>query len=360
MRFQNDFIPHSRPTLGGEEELEVSKIIRSCQIAQGPKVEKFEKIVADYIGREYAIAVSSGLSALHLALKALDIKENEEVMIPSYTCDALLLAVSYLNAKPIIIDSNYVDGNISFEKCLELKSDNSRAIILPHNYGFAADLEKFMTLDIPIIEDCAVAIGGSFKGKKLGAFGKISAFSFYATKMITTGEGGMLLTDDADIAKELRELRDYSKNVSAKMRYNYKMTDIEAGVGICQMRKLDNFVTRRNEIYEYYSKMLRDRHDVITPYYDKETILPSFYRYVLKIPNKIRSELLKNMLNKGVACSIGVPKPLHKLLGLADHKYSGAEKLYKEAFSLPIYPSLQNSDIEYIIHEFITELNDLN
>ena len=171
-------IYHSKPTLGIEEEEAVLEVIRSGQVSQGPKVSEFENLVASYIGRKYAIALSSGLAALHLSLIGLGINEGDEVILPSYTCDALLQAVLYVRAKPVIVDVNFEDGNISFVNTLQVLSDRTKAIIIPHTFGFPADLKKFLGLNIPIIEDCAVAIGGRYRGKKLGLLGKVSIFSF--------------------------------------------------------------------------------------------------------------------------------------------------------------------------------------
>jgi len=171
-------IYHSKPTIGTEEEEAVLKVIRSGQLAQGPEVLEFERLVASYIGKKYAIAVSSGLVASHLSLIGLNINEDDEVILPSYTCDALLQAVLYVRAEPIIVDINYEDGNIYFYNALRVISDRTKAIITPHTFGFAADLNDFLNLNIPIIEDCAIAIGGSYKSSKLGSFREVSVFSF--------------------------------------------------------------------------------------------------------------------------------------------------------------------------------------
>jgi perosamine synthetase len=355
-------ITHARPTLGKEEEEAVLRVIRTGQIAQGPKVREFEEAVAAYVGRKYAVAVSSGLAALHLALLGLGITAGEEVIIPSYTCDALLQAINYVRATPVIVDVNYEDGNISLDSCLKALSQNTRAVILTHNFGFPADITEFLKLNIPLIEDCAIGLGGSYKGKKLGYFGKVSIFSFYATKMIATGEGGMILTDDEGIANEAREMRDYTGNLTYRQRYNYKMSDLEAAIGISQLIKLNRFVEKRRKLFAKYFKLLARRDDIVLPGYSfqDEDMLPSFYRFVIKLQRAYPLEVLEKMKEKGIMCGRGVLQPLHRLMKLDPNKFPNAEKLFTQGLSLPLYPSLNFKDVEHIIHELNHILNREN
>jgi len=343
-------IYHSKPTIGTEEEEAVLKVIKSGQLAQGPKVLEFENLVASYIGKKYAIAVSSGLAALHLSLIGLNINEDDEVILPSYTCDALLQAVLYIGAKPVIVDVNYEDMNISFDGALRVISDRTKAIIIPHTFGFPADLNDFLNLNISIIEDCAVAIGGSYKSRKLGSFGEVSVFSFYATKMMATGEGGMILTDDDKIADKVRELRDYTKHTTFKIRYNYKMTDIEAALGICQIKKLDQFIEKRKVLFDRYMELLKDRDDIVLPYYNyEEGTIPAFYRFIIKLPGYNINRVIEAMKNRGIICGRGVLQPLHRLLRLNYINYLNSERLSKEVISLPLYPSLDIGEVDYLV-----------
>lgn len=344
--------------MGKEEEQAVLRVIRSGQIAQGPKVCEFESLMAQYIGKKFAIAVSSGLAALHLSLLGLDIKEGDRVVVPTYTCDALLQAISYVKAKPIIVDGDYGNGNLTYENCCQALTEIPKAIIVTHNFGFPADLTKLLNLNIPLIEDCAVSVGGGYHGKKLGSFGKVSIFSFYATKMMACGEGGMVLTDDPDIANKLKELRDYTKNITFRERYNYKMTDMEATIGICQLKKIDHFIEQRKLIFEEYSKLLANVKEVILPNYDSEdkTYAPSFFRFIIKLRNIDTSLILDGMRKRGIICGRGVLIPLHKLLKLDNDKYPNSEKLYTEAISLPIYPSLKLREISMIVDAFMEML----
>ena len=351
-------ISHSKPTLGKEEEKAIVEVIRSNYIAQGKKVNQFENMMTKYIKKKYAIAVSSGLAALHLSLIALEIRENDEIILPSYTCDAILQAVSYVKAKPIIADVNYNNANISLDSFKKVFSDKIKAVIIPHSFGFPVMIDRFFDFKIPIIEDCALAIGGLYKGRKLGSFGKISIFSFYATKMITTGEGGMVLTDDEDIANQIRDLRNYTKHTLFKIRYNYKMTDIEAAIGICQLKKISTFILKRKKLFDKYIDLLKNRDDILLPFYKYENkTISTFYRFIVKLPKYNIKIVVNKMKQRGIFCGRGVLQPLHRLLELDVRKYPISEKLANEVISLPIYPSLSIKDIKYISKNF-TEILD--
>lgn len=352
-------IPHSKPTLGKEEEEAVIEVIRSGQIAQGKRVAQFESMMADYVGRRYAIAVNSGLAALHLSLIALDIKESDEVILPSYTCDALLNAVLYCRAQPKVVDVEYETGNISPDEVEKNITARTKAIIVPHSFGFPARIDQIVGLGIPVIEDCAVSIGAKYKNKKVGSFGVISVCSFYATKMLTTGEGGMILTDDEGITALVRELRDYTGHSEFKVRYNYKMTDIAAAMGIVQLKKLDSFIKKRILLAERYTTLLRKYPDLILPDYDRNEMSPVFYRYIVKVPGRDVERVRSIMKEKGIFCGRAVLQPLHRLLGLSCERYPNSEKLAQDVISLPIYPSLSEEDVEYIAGEFINTLEDL-
>lgn len=323
-------ITHSKPLLGKEEVNAVKKVILSSNIGQGQKVEEFENAMARYIGRKYAIAVSSGTAALHLSLLALNIKKGDEVVLPSYVCDALLNAVLYVGAKPVITDVDYETRNITFKEIKKAISKKTKAIIVPHMFGYPAEM-NFKTL-IPVIEDCAVSLGA-----KVGTFGKISVFSFSATKMIATGEGGMILTDDKKIADLVRELRDYTHHKEYRVRYNYKMNDIQAAIGIVQLKKLNTFIKKRKYLVSLYNKLLKKNYK-------------GLYRYAINVDNP---ELVRRkMLKKGIVCGKGVLRPLHQLLKLSSKKYPNSERLSKEIVSLPLYPSLTLKDVLYICKSF--------
>ncbi len=352
-------IPHSKPTLGKEEELEVIKVMRSAQISQGEQVAAFERVMADYIGRKYAVAVSSGISALHLSLIALSVKENDEVILPSYTCDALLNAVLYCHACPKIVDVEYDTGNILLSEIKKNITAKTKAIIVPHSMGFPAKIDQIVDLGIPVVEDCAVSVGSEYKNRKVGTYGTIAVCSFYATKMLTTGEGGMIFADSENIVSLARELRDYTGHLEFRVRYNYKMTNIAAAMGIVQLGKLNDFIKKRRILARLYTTLLKEQPNLVLPNYDERTINPVFYRYIVKLPNSDVELVRCKMKERGISCGKGVLQPLHKLLGLPAEKFPVSEKLAQDVISLPLYPSLNEEDIQYIIGEFIDILGGL-
>ena len=355
-------IPHSKPTLGIEERNAVAEVIRSGNIAQGEKVAEFEQAVAEYIGREYAIAVSSGFAALHLALLVLDLPKWANVLIPSYTCKALYYAAQCANKPVLLIDEK---ESIS---TLRVDMPNHRyGSIVPHTFGFT-NLNIIHCDDIPIIEDCATAMGGMHDGKMLGFFGKISVFSFYATKMITTGEGGMVLTDDIVIAEKIKQLRDYTINNDDTIeslrcqydmpRFNYKMTDMAAAMGIVQMGRLPEFLVIRYNLSCFYDRLLRKREDIKTNLHYDGIIgnRPAFHRYIVRLKNHVPDTVIAKMKRRGIACGYGVKQPLHRILKLDPKDFPDAEKLANEVISLPLYPSLSMEDVKYIVKNFFEVL----
>jgi dTDP-4-amino-4,6-dideoxygalactose transaminase len=305
-------------------------------------VKRFEEELAHYIGVKGAVATSSGTSALHLALLALEIKEGDEVLIPSYVCSALLNAILYVGAQPVLVDcdENY---NISPEDFRRRLTNRTKACIIPHLFGHPAPIDELRAKGIRIIEDIAQSIGGEYKGRKLGSWGDIAVVSFYATKMITTGEGGAVLSNDADLLERIRELREYDEFGEYKVRFNYKMSDIAASIGIVQLEKLPSFIERRREIASFYSEELKDL-NISLPPEDEPHSHSVYYRFVIRV--KKLEEVRRKMLAKGIECKRPVYKPIHRYFSLPD--YPMTDFIYETALSIPIYPSLSDSQVEYI------------
>jgi len=306
-------------------------------------VKRFEDELAQFVGVKGAVATSSGTSALHLALLALDIKEGDEVLIPSYVCSALLNAILYVGAQPVLVDcdENY---NISPEDFRRRLTDRTKACIIPHLFGHPASIDELRAKGIRIIEDIAQSIGGEYKGKKLGSWGDIAVVSFYATKMITTGEGGAVLSNDAGLLERIRKLREYDQFEEYKLRFNYKMSDISASIGIVQLEKLPSFIKRRREIASFYREEFKEL-NISLPPEDEPFSHSVYYRFVIRV--KELEEVKRQMLAKGIECKSPVYKPIHRYLSLPDYPMTDA--IYETALSIPIYPSLSDSQVEYIV-----------
>lgn len=330
-------IPHSRPSLGEEEKRAVRGVLESLHIAQGPKVAEFERKFCDFTGRKYAVAVSSGTSALMLALAGLGISKGDEVIVPSFACSALLHAVDILGAKPVPSDIDSEDFNLDPQAARKKITRKTKAIIAAHSFGRASRMKEISRLGIPVVEDATQGLGSSIGQKKAGAFGEASVFSFYATKMITTGEGGMILTDSKRLAAIFSDLRDYDKKESHRLRTNSKMTDLEAAMGIEQLRKLPEFIRKRREIASNYRRILRD-YPLIFPV-EGEGRDHVYFRFVVRVKQKAGA-WIRDLRRRGMDAKQPVFKPLHEVLGLSKNGFPETARAMKEACSLPIFPSM--------------------
>jgi len=341
---QNFVIPHSRPTFDESDVFSVSKVIRSGRIVQGEVVEKFEKKVAKFIGLDGAVATNTGTSALHLSLLAIGIKKGDYVAIPSFVCAALLNAVKYVGAHPLLVDIDPETYNIDIRDLKKRIKKSTKAIILPHQFGLPADIDEILSLGIPVIEDCAQAIGAIYKGKKAGSFGRLSCFSFYATKVLSTGEGGMVASDSKNLLKKIRDLRGYDNKKNYTVRYNYKMTDIQAAMGIAQLKKLNAFLLKRVNIAKRYSSELQGFCNVPSVRYkDRKHI---FFRFPIQIRGSV-SKALNFFSERGVTCARPVFKPIHKYLQI--NGFLNTETVWNNTISIPIYPSLTDKETGKIL-----------
>lgn len=339
-------IPHSRPTLGRKEIKPLAKVFGSAQIAQGKVVKEFERAFADKMGARYAACTSSGTAALHLTLLAMGIGSRDDVVIPSYVCTALLHAVRYVGATPVLAEIDPVRNNIDPEDVRKRLTARTRAVIVPHLFGLAADLERLLALGVPIIEDCAQAVGSTYLQKRLGTFGQAAIFSFYATKVMTTGEGGMVLSDSKDLINRVKDLREYDKKDDYTTRFNYKMTDIQAAVGLVQLDRLETFIRRRKAIAKRYDQAFEPLGLQLPPK-DPEHI---YFRYIIDLKKNSKT-WIQSLRNKGVECARPVHFPLHRHFGLKG--YLRTEEAWQHNLSIPIYPSLSNEDTGRVIDRFI-------
>jgi perosamine synthetase len=325
----------------------VSEVLDSRQIAQGPMVDKFEKELSKFISVKGGVATNSGTSALHLALLALDIRKGDEVIIPSYVCTALLNTINYVHAKPVIADINMEDFNISVSAIEKKINYRTKAIIVPHMFGLAADINEILNFGVSVIEDCAQSIGATYRGNMVGSFGVISIFSFYATKMLATGEGGMAVSNSDELLERMMDLREYDFKSNYKVRYNYKMTDMQAALGISQLSKLPTFIDKRKLIARYYSEEFSNLGVILpTSKKHKEHI---FYRYVVRT-NKDTDikRYFSEFKKKNVICDSPVYKPLHVYIGLSKNDFINTEEIINSAISIPIYPSLTENEMNYV------------
>ena len=338
-------IAHSKPSLGIEEEHAATQVIRSGMLAQGTEVEALEDELARFLGVDHTIAVSSGSAALHLALLALNIDAQDQVLIPSYVCTALLQAIRHVGAEPLLADIDPETLQLSPTDAHTQKTDKTKAIIAPHMFGKAVDLNSLTQLGVPIIEDCALSLGATPNGSPLGSRGLISTFSFYATKVICGGEGGALATSDGNLAEHLRDLRDYDGRYDDSPRFNYKMTDLQAAIVRVQLGKLPNFIAQRRELGEHYRSQLLST----------QAHLPSFepgefpFRYIVRTHSNAE-DLIAAFETHKISVRRPVFHPLHRIVNSDATKYQHTDAIHNTAISIPLYPALTFAEIDHILN----------
>jgi len=349
-------IPHSRPFIDDEDCHAVLDVLRSGQLVQGAAVAAFEEAFCreiDFHGavnmdseevvlRSHAVAVSSGTAALHLTLLALGVGTGDEVIIPSYVCTALWHAVRYAGATPVLADIEGEAFNLSAHDVLPRLTKKTKAIILPHMFGQAADIDELLKLGIPVIEDCAQSLGSLYRGQPTGTLGVAAIFSFYATKVIAAGEGGMIVSRDGNLIDRIRDMRDYDEKDTLATSFNYKLTDLQAALGISQLKKLPTFIARRQDIARHYDHVLRETG--LTPPVEKPDRDHSYFRYVFLLDGT--DCFFDDMNRQGVICRRPVFRPLHDYLGLSGFEVTN--HIWQRAISVPIYPGLTNEEVETV------------
>jgi len=336
-------IPHSKVILEEEDLMAVEGVLRSGHLAQGEHVASLEERVSAFIGVPYTAAVSSGTAALHLSLLALGVGEDDEIIMPSYVCAALLNAVRYVRATPVLVDIDPFTYTIDPQRVKNAITDRTKAVIVPHMFGLPADIEPIISLEIPVIEDCAQSIGARVGGRPTGSFGTLSVFSFYATKMLGAGEGGMVASKDPGLMDTVRDLRDYDERETYVVRYNYKMTDILAALCESRLQKLPSCIERRKETAGIYDAGLSGSALRIPIVPEKRDHI--YYRYTIEVEKPIR--FIDEMRKRGALCRKPVFKPIHRYLGLSGFPHT--EHAWEKAVSIPLYPALERDEASFII-----------
>jgi len=335
-------IPHSRPTLSQREARAVTRVIRSGTVSQGQVVERLERSLAKRIGVKYAFAVSSGSAAIHLALLALNIEKGDAVVIPDYACAALLNCVKSVGATPILADIGDDHPNLSLSAVKNKLNARVKAVIIPHLFGQAQDLTPFKRLGVPIIEDCAQTFGLRVNGHTVGAMGHLSVSSFYATKLLCAGEGGMVATSSKRLAGKIDDLRSYDEKPSYSLRYNYKLPELSAALALSQLSQLSEFIQRRKAIAKFYNSRIRNAK---FRFYctSRDNI---YYRYIVTTDKPVH-KLIVPLQKKGIMAK----RPLFRLLSsyMGGSALKNSQRLFKSSISLPIYPTLTGKALARIV-----------
>ena len=357
--------PVSIPYISQRDINSVNKVLKNGWISSdGPEVRKFESEFSKFIDRKYSVAVSSGTAALEIAIKALGIKKNDEVLIPNFTIISNALAVVKQQAKPVLVDCNLENWNIDINQLENKINKKTKAIIITHIYSFANDMDKILKIcrknSIFVIEDAAEVIGLKYKDKKCGSFGDISTFSFYANKQITTGEGGMISVNKFDLYNKCKSLRNLcfgklNRFNHEDIGWNYRMTNIQAALGLSQIKNINKIVKKKIMIGRQYYKNLKLNKNL--------TILPPFISYskniywvvgILIKNKKIKSSLLAIELRKFGIMTRPFFWPMHeqqifkKMKLFKKSKFPNSSYLARYGLYLPSYYNLNNKQIDYI------------
>ena len=363
-------IPVCEPDLLGNEKTYVVDAIQSGWISGlGSYVDKFEKSFAEFCNVDHAISCTSGTSALHLALAALSIGSGDEVILPAHTMIATCNSVLYCNAKPVLIDSELETWNMDVTKIEEKITSDTKAIIVVHTYGHPIDMDPVLDIakdyDLYVIEDAAEAHGAHYKGKKVGSIGDVGCFSFYANKIVTTGEGGMVTTFDSRLAEKIRTLRDhaFSKEKHFWHRYigfNYRMANLQAAVGCAQMERIEAFIEKKRTNARLYNKLLEGSYLILPP--EQDWAYNVFWMYGLIVPPTVSRDLtMDGLKKKGIETrTFFIPmhqQPVYKRMGLfKGEKYQTADYLSEYGMYLPSSVKLTEEEIKYVAESVREEL----
>jgi len=358
----SNFIPVYEPTITEKEIEYVVQAVKSGWVSSlGEFISRFERRFAEFIGTKYALAVSSGTAALHLALVSLGIKEGDEVIVPDLTFIATANAVRYTGAKPVFADIDQEIWCISPEDIRMKITSKTKAIIPVHLYGHPADMDQILEIakeyGLYVVEDCAEAHGAEYKGKKVGSIGDCGVFSFYGNKIVTTGEGGMITTNDEKLYERARHLRDHAMSKEKRywhteIGYNYRITNIQAALGLAQLERIDQIIQKKREIFKMYEDGLKDLEGIsLNP--EKEWAKNVYWMICFvnwSFDEEKRDSFMRKLKDKGIdtrpffyPCSV---MPMYKRDGFVNPI---SYKIYKKGVNLPSGYNLTEEEVKYII-----------
>lgn len=366
-----EFIPVNEPLLNGNEKRYLCECIDTGWISsEGPFVKEFEQKMSETVGRKYGIAVSNGTAALEVAVQALGIGNDDEVIMPAFTIISCAIAVTKAGAVPVLVDSDVHTWNMNVDEIEAKITPRTKAIMIVHLYGLPVEVDRVLALakkyNLKVIEDAAEMHGQKYNGKPCGSFGDISTFSFYPNKHITTGEGGMVVTDDEQLAERCKMLRNLCfrkdvRYVHDEISDNYRFTNLQAAVGLAQLERLDEFVEKKRRIGKYYTERLQDIEGLILPI-EKTTYADNIYWvYGIVLDKSIRTDnitLQKLLAEEGIGSRTFFwcmhEQPVYRNMGLfMDESYPNAEYLARKGFYIPSGLALTREQMDVVVDKVI-------
>lgn len=365
-----EIIPVANTYIGGEEAEAVRDVVRSGWLSTGPKVKAFEEDFKNKVDAKHAIAVNNGTSALHTALAALDIKRGDEVIVPSLTFISTANAVLYQNAKPVLVECDPKTYNTTAEEVEKRITKKTKAIIPVDMNGLPVDYDGILKVandhSIPVILDSAESLGAEYKHKKIGGIAPIHIFSFFPNKNIATGEGGMITTDDEELAKKMRRILNQGQDYRyhhVVLGYNYRMTEMQAAIGIIQLKRLDWVVEQKEKIAKKYNKIFQKTKNIKIPFVPEYVTQHAWYMYAVSIENKNRDDIVKELDKKGIQTRLSFP-PIHiqpfykELYGYSESSLPITYKTWSKLIDIPIWANLPEEKQEYVANTIIELCED--
>jgi len=368
MNSMRDMIPINQPSIGKEEIEAVVEVLKSGILTEksgrGPRVLQFEKEFAKFVGAKHAIAVSSGTAALHSSLLAAGIQPGDEVVVPSFTFSATAGAVVLAGGKPAFADIDADTYCITPESIEAVLTRATKAIMPVHMYGLCADMDPIIELahnrGVVVIEDAAQAHGAEYNGRRVGSLGDVTCFSFYPGKNMTTGEGGMITTNDDDTAEQLKRIRTHGEERPywvARQGHNYRMPEIAAAIGAAQLKKLPGFLQERRNHAEFLSEKLGVLGKLVMPR-EPAGRKHAWYLFTPRLRGANagkRNKLVEKLRSKNIACSVYYESPIHMLPYYRDLQSTRrsalpeTERACRQVFSLPVHPMLKQNELQYVV-----------
>lgn len=370
-------IPLAKPYFDSEELDEIKAVLDSGWVSQGPKVKEFENNVVEYLGVKYAVAVTNCTAALHLSLLSMGIKEDDEVLVADYTFPATGHSVLYCRAKPVFCDIDPKTYNIDPSLIEDKITDRTKAIIPVYTFGQPVEIDEIMKIakdyDLKVIEDAACAFGAKYNNDYAGTIGDIGCFSFHARKGITTGEGGMVVTNNKSIADIIRNLsvfgatsawdREKSNKFTVpeftEVGYNYKMSDVTAAIGVAQLQKIDKIIERKRELADYWDDKLQEMEFIESPYVN-ENVKHIYQSYVVLVDRRInRNNLIEKLLEKGIQTQIGTYASHVQPVYNSNDRCPIALDTFNRSLALPIYYQMKEEDIDSMVESIKEVMGEL-
>lgn len=372
------FIPVNEPLLNGNEKKYLCECINTGWISsEGPFVKEFEQKMSATVNRKYGIAVSNGTAALEVAAQALGIGLGDEVIMPTFTIISCAMAITKLGAIPVLVDSDIHTWNMKVDEIEAKITPKTKAIMIVHLYGLPAEVDEILELakkyDLKVIEDAAEMHGQMYKGQPCGSFGEISTFSFYPNKHITTGEGGMVVTDDEELAERCRSLRNLCfkkevRYVHDEISDNYRFTNLQAAVGLAQLERLDEFIERKRVMGRYYTNKLQDVKGLMLPVDKTEYADNIYWVYGLVLDKNVdvdNKAMQKLLAEEGVGSRTFFwcmhEQPVYQNEGLfSDEKYINAEYLARKGFYIPSGLALTKEQMDEVVSKLIKVMKSIS